>query len=83
MFKNILPEDKKYLSEGYENYYKKYYINEGHFMDTTVLFDNVKNTIDNFKKQGFYMAVASSKPKRILDRMVSHFNLSRQEVSYL
>ena len=75
MFEAVLPEDKKSLSGEYEKYYKKYYIDEGHFVDATVLFENVKNTIDNFKNQGFYMAVASSKPKRILDKMVSHFNL--------
>ena len=75
MFKNILPNDKKHLSGEYEKYYKKYYIDEGHFIDTTVLFDNVKDTIDNLREQGFYMAIASSKPKRILDKMVSHFNL--------
>lgn len=75
MFENVLPDDKKSLSAEYEKYYKKYYIDEGHFVDATVLFENVKNTIDNFKDQGFYMAVASSKPKRILDKMMAHFNL--------
>lgn len=75
MFEEVLPNDKKNLSSEYQKHYKKYYIEEGHFADATVLFENVKNTIDYFKQQGFFMAIASSKPKRILDKMVLHFNL--------
>ena len=75
MFEKVLPEDKKHLSKEYEKAYKKYYIDEEHFADATVLFDNVKDTINNFKNKGFYMAVASSKPKRILDKMVNAFEL--------
>ena len=75
MFEKVLPDEKKHLSAEYEKVYKKYYIDEEHFADATVLFKGVKETIDKFKKDGFYMAVASSKPKRILDKMVSAFNL--------
>ena len=75
MFEKVLPEDKKNLSHEYEIAYKKYYIDEEHFADATELFPNVKNVIDKFKEDGFYMAVASSKPKRILDKMMSKFNL--------
>lgn len=75
MFKHVLPEDKKELSSEYEKKYRKYYIDEGHYVDETTLFANVKETLENLKKQGFYMAVASSKPKRILDKMVEYFYL--------
>ncbi len=75
MFEKELPEDKKNLAGEYAKKYRKYYIDECHYIDSTTLFPNVKNTLDNFKNQGFYMAVASSKPKRILDKMVSHFKL--------
>ncbi len=75
MFKNVLPDDKKQLSGEYEKKYKQYYIDEGHYTDATDLFANVKETIDYFKNEGFFMAVASSKPKRILDKMIKHFNL--------
>lgn len=75
MFERVLPKDKKSLSVEYEKLYKKYYIDEGHYTDATILFENVKQTLDKFKDEGFYMAVASSKPKRILDKMVSYFNL--------
>lgn len=75
MFENVLPEDKKNLSAEYEKAYKKYYIDEEHFADATILFNGVKESIDKFKNEGFYMAVASSKPKRILDKMVAAFNL--------
>ncbi len=75
MFELELPEEMKASSAEYEKYYKQYYIDEGHYVDATELFENVKTTIDNFKNQGFYMAVASSKPKRILDKMMAHFNL--------
>lgn len=76
MFEKMLPDDKKHLSGEYEKAYKKYYIDEEHFSDETVLFKGVKETIDKFKENGFHMAIASSKPKRILDKMVSAFNLS-------
>ena len=75
MFEKVLPESKKHLSGEYEKAYKKYYIDEEHFADATVLFDGVKETLENFKNNNFYMAIASSKPKRILDKMVDTFNL--------
>ena len=75
MFEKVLPEDKKMLSGEYEKAYKKYYIDEEHFADATVLFPSVKKLIDKFKNEGYYMAVASSKPKRILDKMVNAFEL--------
>lgn len=75
MFQMVLPESKKSLYEEYEKAYKKYYIDEEHFADATVLFPNVKKILDKFKKDGYFMAVASSKPKRILDKMVATFNL--------
>lgn len=75
MFEKVLPEDKKGLSREYEKAYKKYYIDEEHYTDATTLFDDVKETLDKFNNDGFYMAVASSKPKRILDKMVVAFEL--------
>ena len=75
MFEKVLPEEKKQLASEYEKAYKKYYIEEEHFTDATELFPNVKEVIDEFKNKGFYMAIASSKPKRILDKMVAHFKL--------
>ena len=75
MFEVVLPEDKKELSFEYEKLYKKYYIDEEHFADATDLFEGVKETLYRFKENGFYMAVASSKPKRILDKMVSRFDI--------
>jgi len=75
MFEKVLPEDKKELAGEYEKAYKQYYIDEGHYTDETVLFENVKETLEEFKNKGFYMAVASSKPKRILDKMVAYFGL--------
>ena len=80
MFRKVLPEEEKEKAEEYEKKYKKYYIDEGHYVDATTLFENVKETIENFKSQGFQMAVASSKPKRILDEMVEHFGLNEFEL---
>lgn len=80
MFRKVLPEEEKEKAEEYEKKYKKYYIDEGHYVDATTLFENVKETIENFKSQGFRMAVASSKPKRILDKMVEHFGLNEFEL---
>ena len=76
MFEKVLPEDKKSLAGEYEKAYKKYYIDEEHYADATELFPNVKKMIDKFKSEGYYMAVASSKPKRILDKMMSKFDLN-------
>ena len=75
MFEIVLPEGKKELANEYEKLYKKYYIDEEHFADATDLFDGVKDTLYKFKNDGYYMAVASSKPKRILDKMVSRFDI--------
>ena len=67
MFEIVLPEGKKELAGEYERLYKKYYIDEEHFADATDLFPGVKDTLYKFKNDGYYMAVASSKPKRILE----------------
>lgn len=75
MFEIVLPEGKKELASEYEKLYKKYYIDEEHFADATDLFDGVKDTLYKFKNDGYHMAVASSKPKRILDKMVSRFDI--------
>ncbi len=75
MFEIVLPEGKKELASEYEKLYKKYYIDEEHFADATDLFDGVKDTLYKFKNDGYYMAVASSKPKRILDKMISRFDI--------
>lgn len=75
MFEIVLPEGKKELASEYEKLYKKYYIDQEHFADATDLFDGVKDTLYKFKNDGYYMAVASSKPKRILDKMISRFDI--------
>ena len=75
MFDKVLPADKKHLASEFEKAYKKYYIDEEHFADATELFPHVKEVIETLKHKGFFMAVASSKPKRILDKMVSCFAL--------
>ena len=75
MFYKVLPEERKQLAEEYEKKYKKYYIDGGHFADATDLFTGVKEIVEYFNSQSFFMAIASSKPKRILDKMVNHFEL--------
>ena len=75
MFEKVLPDEKKEQSEEYEKLYKKYYIDEEHFADATDLFDGVKETLTKFKDDGYIMAVASSKPKRILDKMVERYDI--------
>lgn len=75
MFELVLPEPKKNMSRELEKQYKSYYIDQGHFADATVLYPSVKETLELLRKTGYSMAVASSKPKRILDKMVDHFDL--------
>ncbi len=74
IFKSVLPEDKKNLNLEFTKQFRKYYIDEKHFLDTTILFLGVKETIQELKKQGFIMTIASSKPKRALDYMVNFFD---------
>ena len=75
MFEMVLPDEKKAQFEEYEKLYKKYYIDEEHYADATDLFEGVEETLTKFKQDGYIMAVASSKPKRILDKMVKRFNI--------
>lgn len=79
MFRRVLTKDKEILANEYVRKYRKYYIDEGHYADETTLFENVKEILENLKKQGFYMAIASGKPKRILDKMVECFHLNEFE----
>ena len=80
MFKRILSKDKETLANEYVKKYREYYIDEGHYADETTLFENVKEILENLKKQGFHMAIASGKPKRILDKMVECFHLNEFEL---
>lgn len=79
MFKRVLPKDEETLANEYVKKYRKYYIDEGHYVDETTLFENVKETLEDLKKQGFFMVIASGKPKRILDKMVEYFHLNEFE----
>ena len=79
MFKCVLPKDKETLANEYVKKYREYYIDEGHYADETTLFENVEETLEKLKEQGFYMVIASGKPKRILDKMVEYFHLNEFE----
>ncbi len=79
MFKCVLPKDKEILANEYVKKYREYYIDEGHYADETTLFENVKETLEYLKEQGFCMVIASGKPKRILDKMVKYFHLNEFE----
>ena len=80
MFRRVLSKGEETLANEYVKKYRKYYIDEGHYADETTLFENVKETLENLKKQGFYIAIASGKPKRILDKMVECFHLNEFEL---
>lgn len=80
MFKRVLPKDEETLANEYVKKYRKYYIDEGHYADETALFENVKETLEKLKEQGFSMVIASGKPKRILDKMVDSFHLNEFEL---
>ena len=79
MFKCVLPKNKETLANEYVKKYREYYIDEGHYADETTLFENVEETLEKLKEQGFYMVIASGKPKRILDKMVEYFHLNEFE----
>lgn len=76
MFKAVLPLDKKHLSENFIKLFIQYYINNEHFLDNTLLFPEVKNTLEKLKKQGFLMAICSRKTNRAVKKMLNHFSLS-------
>jgi HAD superfamily hydrolase (TIGR01509 family) len=76
MFEYVLPENKKHLASELESKFKRYYVDEGHFTDQTVLFPHVLNTLRYFKEKGFFMSIASSKPERVLSKMIHHFKLN-------
>ena len=79
MFKRVLTKDEETLANEYVKKYREYYIDEGHYADETTLFENVKETLEKLKEQGFCMVIASGKPKRILDKMVEYFHLNEFE----
>ena len=79
MFERVLPKDEESLAKEYVKKYREYYIDEGHYADETTLFENVKETLEQLKEQGFCMVIASGKPKRILDKMVNCFQLNEFE----
>ena len=79
MFRRVLSKGEETLANEYVKKYRKYYIDEGHYADETTLFENVKEILENLKNQGFHMAIASGKPKRILDKMVECFHLNEFE----
>lgn len=80
VFKGALPEDKKKLNIELTKQFRKYYIDEKHFLDTTTLFLGVKETIKKLKEDGFIMAIASSKPTRALNYMIEFFNFTQFDI---
>ena len=80
MFKRVLTKNKETLANEYVKKYREYYIDGGHYADETTLFENVKETLEKLKGQGFCMVIASGKPKRILDKMVEYFHLNEFEL---
>jgi len=75
-YRQVLPADKKYLAEELTAAYRKRYIDEGHCLDTTVLFDDVRETLKILKDQGFILAVASSKHERALKPIIEKLDLA-------
>ena len=75
MFGRYVPEQRKDLMPEYVRGYRKYYIDEEHYLDETELFPGAKDTIEYFKEQGMLMAVASGKEEDLVKKMVSHFKL--------
>lgn len=76
VFKEFLPENKKHLNVEFTKKFRDYYIDEKHFLDTTYLFNGVKETISKLKKQGFIITIASSKPTRALEYMLNYFGFT-------
>ncbi len=75
MFEKTLPEDKKNIYNDCAMAYRKYYIEEKHCLDTTELFKGVRETLEQLKRDGVFIAIASGKVQKAVDDMVEFFKL--------
>ncbi len=75
IFEVILPLNKKHLAKEFTKLFIQYYIDQEHFLDSTVLFPKVKDTIARLRKQGFLTAICSRKTERAVNKMLKHFDL--------
>ena len=76
VFEGVLKTNQHDLAIELTKKYREYYIDEKHFLDNTVLFDGVRETLKELKSNGFILVIVSSKPKRALEYMVNYFDLN-------
>jgi len=64
-----LPEDKKDNAEELHRLFKEYY--SEHYLDKTVLYDGIKETVEKLRDSGVVLAVATNKPEDVAREIVS------------
>ncbi len=64
-----LPEDKKDKAEELHSLFKEYY--SEHYLDKTVLYDGIKETVEKLRDSGVVLAVATNKPEDVAREIVS------------
>lgn len=64
-----LPEDKKDKAEELHRLFKEYY--SEHYLDKTVLYDGIKETVEKLRDRGVVLAVATNKPEDVAREIVS------------
>lgn len=64
-----LPEDKKDKAEELHRLFKEYY--SEHYLDKTVLYDGIRETVEKLRNSGVVLAVATNKPEDVAREIVS------------
>ena len=80
-FSSILPDKNENLAKELTKKYRQYYIDEKHFLDNTTLFEGVRETLSNLKKQGFILTIATGKAQRAVDYMLQYFKLDEIDLA--
>lgn len=77
MFMNTVANLETERAQFLAKEYRKHYIDAGNYINQTVLYPDVLETLGRLKEAGFLLAIASSKPIRVLTKMVDHFKLPK------
>lgn len=80
-FSNLMQNKDENLAKELTKKYRQYYIDEKHFLDNTTLFEGVKETLSNLKKQGFILTIATGKAQRAVDYMLQYFKLNEIDLA--
>jgi len=75
MYGEILPEGLKDKTDWCIEEYRKVYLEQFHYKSN--LYDGVKSTLRELKNSGISMAIATTKPTGITEKIAEHFHIAR------